>query len=405
MEARLARAALIAFAAFLSLGASHRTQNFIVTAGSPQVSAAVAQAAEQYRKQLAMEWLGKELPNWRQPCPIQVHVGAQYGAGGATSFSFNGREPVNWSMTIHGSYERVLDSVLPHEITHTVFATHFGRPLPRWADEGACTTVEHFSERSKQQDLLIRFLTSERGIPFNSMFTMTEYPRDMIPLYSQGHSVARYLIMHGGKRKFVQYVWDGMGLSDPKYARMHYTQTPSKQEMIQLWTAATKKHYGTEDLSELQLTWLEWVKRGRPEIQNTPETLLASSQQTAGQMSTLADYEPSSDAATSAGTSPSQPKSRQVADDGWYNQRAKQADVPRSDEIVASTDQSAGEDTSLSYQPGSIRGAPQITTGVSRPQTPRQPKQTILEWSRGQQIPPARTTQGDPVNYGGPIRR
>ena len=37
---------------------------------------------------------------------------------------------------------RILDSVLPHEITHTIFATHFGQPLPRWADEGACTTVD-----------------------------------------------------------------------------------------------------------------------------------------------------------------------------------------------------------------------------------------------------------------------
>ena len=67
-------------------------------------------------------------------------------------------------MHIQGSRERILDSVLPHEITHTIFATHFGRPLPRWADEGACTTVEHVSEKAKQDNFLIQFLTpDERG--------------------------------------------------------------------------------------------------------------------------------------------------------------------------------------------------------------------------------------------------
>ena len=90
---------------------------------------------------------------------------------------------------------RILDSVLPHEVTHTIFATHFRRPLPRWADEGACTTVEHHSERQKQQMFLIDFLHTGRGIAFNQMFAMKEYPQDVMPLYSQGYSLARYLVV------------------------------------------------------------------------------------------------------------------------------------------------------------------------------------------------------------------
>jgi len=398
MEARLTSAALVAFAAFFSLGASHRTQNFVVTASSPQVSAAVAQAAEQYRKQLAIEWLGRELPAWRHPCPIEVHVGPQYGAGGATSFAFEGREPINWTMTIHGSYERVLDSVLPHEVTHTIFATHFGRPLPRWADEGACTTVEHISERGKQQQLLIRFLTSNRGIPFNSMFTMTEYPRDMIPLYSQGHSVARYLIMRGGKRKFIQYVWDGMGLNDTRFAQMHYTQKLPKQTMLELWTTATKKHYGMKDLSELQLTWLDWVKRGRPEIQQTPATLLVSAPKDASQSSSVADY----DQPKNASDGVSQPSSDRVAE-SWYSRQNNRTGNAQTSE-VAKADDGPNRSPSSAYQPGSIRGAPSFST-VSRPQPPSKPKQTILEWGQGPGPPPARTSQGNPTTYGTTIRR
>lgn len=402
MEARLTSAALVAVAAFFSLGASHRTQNFVVTASSPQVSAAVAQAAEQYRKQLAIQWLGRELPAWRQPCPIEVHVGPQYGAGGATSFAFEGREPVNWTMTIHGSYERVLDSVLPHEITHTIFATHFGRPLPRWADEGACTTVEHSSERGKQQQLLIRFLTSNRGIPFNSMFTMTEYPRDMIPLYSQGHSVARYLIMRGGKRKFIQYVWDGMGLNDPRFARMHYTQKVPRQTMIEMWTAATKKHYGMQDLSELQLTWLDWVKRGRPEIQQDPATLLVSAPNGARQANSVADFERPANSVENNSDGAAHPGNNQVAD-SWYSRRKNQSASAAPAQTAEAGDGPTESPTST-YQPGSIRGAPSFST-LARPQPPSKPKQTILEWGQGPQPPPARTSQGTAAVYSATMRR
>ncbi len=134
---------------------------------------------------------------------------------------------------------------MPHEVTHTIFATHFGCPLPRWADEGACTTVEHQEERQKQQQWLVRFLKTERGIPFNRMFAMTEYPGDILPLYSQGYSLARFLIAQGGRPKFIRFVGHGLNTGH--------------------WPAAVQQYYGFESLGRLQLTWVEWVKKGSPD--------------------------------------------------------------------------------------------------------------------------------------------
>ncbi len=243
MNARLSIAAIL-IAAFCSLGANHRTENFIVSAPTEQFAVEVATAAERFRRDLAVQWLGSELMPWREPCPIRVHVGKNLGAGGATSFSFRNGRPGGWRMTVQGTQERVLDSVLPHEITHTIFATHFGRPLPRWADEGACTTVEHVSERRAQHRFLIRFLNTERGIPFKEMFALREYPRDIMPLYSQGFSVVRYLIYQGGERKFIDFLEDGMRAND--------------------WNGAVERNYGFDDLSDLQVSWLDWIKKGSP---------------------------------------------------------------------------------------------------------------------------------------------
>ncbi len=245
MDARV-RCLLLLVAIAPTLGASARTRNFVVTAPTPQLAKEIALEAERFRRELAIEWLERELPDWRRPCPILAKVNSQLGAGGRTSFSFDmNRVPRGWDMEIQGSRERVLDSVLPHEITHTIFATHFGRPLPRWADEGACTVVEHHHERRKQEQWLIRFLKTERGIPFNHMFAMTEYPRDILPLYSQGYSVARYLIAQGGKPTFVKFVGLGMETGN--------------------WTQAVSQFYGFKSLGDLQVTWVEWVKRGSPD--------------------------------------------------------------------------------------------------------------------------------------------
>jgi len=195
MEARFFSAALIAVS-LLSLGASYPTQNFIIHAPTPEIAQAIGQAGERYRRDLSLEWLGRELPPWQDPCPIRVHVGQHLGAGGATSFMFDDGRPFGWQMTIQGSYERLLDSVLPHEITHMILATHFGRPLPRWADEGAATSVEHTSEKAKQQRLLINFLTTGRGIDAITDYGVDTISDDIVPYFSGGdyaNGFARFL--------------------------------------------------------------------------------------------------------------------------------------------------------------------------------------------------------------------
>jgi hypothetical protein len=224
--------------------AGYRTANFIVEAPTDGLARKIGDAAEQYRHTLAVEWTGSPLPRWSRPCPITAQVAPNLGAGGATSFVFDRGEVFNWTMTIQGSEERILDSVLPHEITHTIFASHFRRPLPRWADEGACTTVEHPVERARQHRMLLEFLTTGRGIAFPDMFAMKEYPPDVLPLYSQGYSLARYLIERGGRHKYVSFVAEGLATEN--------------------WSGALDKHYGVDSVAQMQHVWLDWVKQGCP---------------------------------------------------------------------------------------------------------------------------------------------
>jgi hypothetical protein len=225
------------------------TPNFKVLAKDPEWARQVAEAAEKNRKELAIHWLGQELPPWSKPCPVIVQDGPTRLASGETNYTLINGQVINFKMTVIGTRERIIDSVLPHEVTHTVIASHFaplGKPVPRWADEGMCTTVEHDAERSKHDSMLVRFLSEGKGIPFGTLFLLTEYPADMLPLYAQGYSLTSFLIHQGGPRNFIRFLELGMRSGD--------------------WVAATNEVYEYPLLGDLQTAWNLWVAGGGGDV-------------------------------------------------------------------------------------------------------------------------------------------
>lgn len=250
VQAPMAAPAAMPPAGHAPRGSEHvaRSENFIVFASSSEWAQQVARVAEQNRRDLAIYWLGKELPPWADPCPIHVTSSPDLGAGGETRFSLLPRGAGNWMMSVQGTRERILDSVLPHEITHTLFATHFAplnKYVPRWADEGACTTVEHESEKRKHRHYLTKFLQTGRGLAFNNMFRLKEYPADILPLYAQGHSAVQFLIDQSSAREFIAFIEQGMRSDD--------------------WAAALQDHYHYKSIGELQTQWNQWLLDGSPE--------------------------------------------------------------------------------------------------------------------------------------------
>jgi len=389
MDARITRAVALTALLLVSMGARHRSANFIVETADPRLAVQFAEAAEKYRHDLAIEWLGQEMPNWSQPCPMTVMVGPNLGAGGATTFVFDRGEVFGWRMSIQGSAQRVLDSVLPHEITHMIFASHFRQPLPRWADEGGATTVENISERTKYQRMLDQFLRTGRGIAFSRMFAMTEYPSDVMPLYAQCYSLAEYLIQIGGRRKYIEFLDDGLKTND--------------------WSGAVARNYGLNDLGQLQNTWLAWVKQGSPAIGPrdaqpavgvSPEMLAANSR--GGRLEQNSIYrQPSpnrtaSSMAVPAGhlvpvpnsllnptvavnnTAPS-PKFPATAlpSSGWRTV-GTQSSVQVA---LAQATSSQIDNPNRPLSPSPMPQADPFQAQVTRPQDAEQPRQVILEWS------------------------
>ncbi|MEQ9409424.1 MAG: hypothetical protein RIK87_16930 [Fuerstiella sp.] len=260
MDAPILRFTLITLSLFISTGAGFQTPNFTVTAPTEEIASQVGTAAEEYRRDLAVFWLGQPLPNWSRPCKLRVRPGS-LGAGGETKFQFVGGEVINWDMYVQGSLERILDSVLPHEVNHTIFACHFRRPLPRWADEGAATLFEHRSEQIKQLGLLNQVIDSDREfIPLPQLLSMKEYPkgyRPMLIMYAEGYALVDFLVQQGGREKYLKFLADGERVG---------------------WTRAIKENYHHAGVDSLQKNWKGWILAGMPKLKVPKGQMLASTE-------------------------------------------------------------------------------------------------------------------------------
>jgi hypothetical protein len=232
------------------LGASYPTTNFIVHAPSAQIAQQFGQAAEYYRKEKALQWLGQEMPPWPQRCPLTVTVTLK-PPGGATQFHFENGRILGQQMNIEGPLDRLLASVLPHEVTHTVFAHYFRCPVPRWADEGGAVLSEDDPERARHDQLCRQLLNAGRAMQLRTLLSLRDYPRDVMCLYAQGFSLADYLVKTSNRQTYLQFVGHGMRHG---------------------WDSAVQTCYRLHSVEELEQAWLAHLR----DTKRPPATLASN---------------------------------------------------------------------------------------------------------------------------------
>jgi hypothetical protein len=232
---------------------SYRSPHFVVEAPTAEIAARIARGAETNLRDLSQKWLAREPAEWGEPCQISVSLGSENNRGSST-FVFREGRVVRQEMHLEGNLERILDGVLPHEMTHVVLTGYFGRPFPRWADEGGATLAEGELQTTQYREQMRRLLaTPSRCIPLRELFGLEHYPRDAFAFYETGFSISRYLVGLKGRREFVAFVTAGMDGD---------------------WNDAVRHSYGFETVEELQTAWLESVRKekepNRHEILATP---------------------------------------------------------------------------------------------------------------------------------------
>lgn len=235
------------------------SENFRVTAPDRMLAQQLAKALDQAFEELSVTWLGRKTSPLRKDCLVTVtEVGG--GAGATTNFIFDRGQVFDFKMDVRGTVEKLNYDIARHEVTHMLMAEYFKEPIPRWADEGAATIAESFIERRKMQIQLKIVMADKRDVSLENLFAVDEYPADLMPLYSQGHSLTAFLVAQGGagtegRRKFLRLIED---LCDKQVADYE----------------AVAKHYGYPTISDLETAWRSWVGAGEPGWELDPKTCL-----------------------------------------------------------------------------------------------------------------------------------
>lgn len=216
------------------------TANFVVYAEDVDTARKVGAAAESCRKELGKRWLRKDLEDWSSQCRIDVTIADR--SGGVTEVSFADGKVQFPRVRVKGSLDRILKGPLPHELTHVLFAHHFGRQPPRWADEGGAILSESEAVAAKHREALRKIIDAQRQFPVRELLAMQHYPSDIPCLYSQGHSIAAFLVAAKGHAAFLTFVTDGLDRN---------------------WDSAVRDGYGYQDVEHLEKAWLDWASRKR----------------------------------------------------------------------------------------------------------------------------------------------
>jgi hypothetical protein len=235
---------------------TYSTVNFKVWADSPKIARQIGKAAEKERLESPVIWFGKTIPNWPHKCEIIANCGPQFSAGGATNFTFFVDSVRDFKSTVQGNIQDLQESVIKHEVTHMIFASEFKMALPRWADEGGCTSRESLKERLKCCSHHQECIKNGHEVPLSELMAMKEYPVDTYALYGPGHSLTTFLVAQGdggtlGRRNFINFVKD-------------ITLEPAKRDFY------IQKHYGYPNCTELEKSWRHWHSAGEPGYELLP---------------------------------------------------------------------------------------------------------------------------------------
>jgi hypothetical protein len=162
------------------------------------------------------------------------------GSGGATTFDIRPDGTIEQSMHIEGPLDRILDSVLPHEVAHTVLIHHLGFIAPRWADEGVAVLAESEAERHRHDEAVRRLQGEGRTMALRRLFEAKDYPQDAMVMFAQGHSVVKYMTTEMDDHPtFVAFL-----------AEAHRVG----------WDKALQRYYRCAGVDDLERCWLAWLR-------------------------------------------------------------------------------------------------------------------------------------------------
>jgi hypothetical protein len=215
-----------------------RNANFVVLADDPALAAEVLERAEQYRREIAREWLPEALPDGIGAAMINVRIApaTDEALTWPTDSASSRRFHRVWLTT---SREHATGPVLKHELVHVVLATWLPEPLAPWADEGIACRYDDAARIEQRRRTVQWFVRSGNFPRLLHVLEEETITADELASYAIAGSLADFLIERGDRATLLQFAVDGRRRG---------------------WDAALQTHYRLNSVDDLQSAWQSWLR-------------------------------------------------------------------------------------------------------------------------------------------------
>jgi hypothetical protein len=189
----------------------------------------VARVVERSRVSAYAKWVGGEEEIWKPKCYLYLdnaeagtskllHDARGYAKRGGLGFS------TRRYVRVRAKDTGLLDSVLPHEITHAVLFGEFGeQDAPPWAHEGMAGLAQSRADQEQFTNTLLRARRKRELFSVAKLMELEEYPEDDVALYyAQSVSLVEFLTADKGPREFIQFLRDAIRKGTEAALRQHY---------------------------------------------------------------------------------------------------------------------------------------------------------------------------------------
>lgn len=198
------------------------SQNFnVLAAGTKNLATSVTKQAEKFRKGIALEWLGAELPVGKEFVHINVKLSTTEDEGLTLLCGPGHRFRGSHMMWLTTSRERALGPTLAHEVAHVVLSSRFPRGMPAWANEGIASRYDGGGRKRRRREIMAGFERNgwpqlERILRARSIRPTDE------EAYAVSCSLVDFFLSRGDRPRLLDFVQDGSERGWEQALRKHY---------------------------------------------------------------------------------------------------------------------------------------------------------------------------------------
>jgi hypothetical protein len=213
--------------------------NFTVLAPNRVLADAVAKQAEAFRRESALEWLGKELPDRNGRSVITLDISSDKDEG--WTWPIDSPERTLHQVWLTTSTERATGSTLHHEVVHTVLHSYYYPEVPpAWASEGIASQADDAERKASRRRILAGWSRAGRWPNLKSLLQSPRIGHDNLDGYAASASLTEFLAERGGKTRVVEFARSGQRRG---------------------WDKAAGEFYGIASVADLQVAWQSWVAK------------------------------------------------------------------------------------------------------------------------------------------------